>query len=60
VTVIGKWRASGTPPGDIHKVVNTGADTAITLHVYGADLGDGSSSVLRIYTAPALENRAGA
>ncbi|MFC4942965.1 cysteine dioxygenase [Pseudonocardia sp. GCM10023141] len=48
------------PPGDIHKVVNTGAATTITLHVYGADLGDGSSSVLRTYTAPVLDNRAGA
>jgi predicted metal-dependent enzyme (double-stranded beta helix superfamily) len=41
-------------------VVNTGADTAITLHVYGADLGDGRGSVLRVYTAPVLGNRAGA
>ena len=26
------------PPGDIHRVHNTGDDTAISLHVYGADL----------------------
>lgn len=48
------------PPGDIHKVVNTGEGTAVTLHVYGIDLGDGRSSALRTYTAPVLGHREGA
>lgn len=47
------------PPGDIHKVVNTGTDVAITLHIYGIDLGDGSSSALRTYTAPVLDHQSG-
>jgi predicted metal-dependent enzyme (double-stranded beta helix superfamily) len=37
------------PPGDIHKVRNPGTETAITLHVYGADLSGGRSSVYRVY-----------
>lgn len=45
------------PPGDIHKVVNTGTDLAITLHVYGMDLSDGSSSALRSYHAPVIDSR---
>jgi 3-mercaptopropionate dioxygenase len=40
------------PPGDIHKVRNPGSGTAITLHVYGADLSGGRSSVLRVYDLP--------
>jgi 3-mercaptopropionate dioxygenase len=40
------------PPGDIHRVHNTGDTTAISLHVYGADLGDGESSVRRTYDLP--------
>ncbi|NUR57979.1 MAG: cysteine dioxygenase family protein [Catenulispora sp.] len=36
------------PPDDIHQVHNTGDETAITLHVYGADLSQGTS-VRRIY-----------
>lgn len=36
------------PPDDIHRVRNTGDVVAITLHVYGADLGAGSS-VRRTY-----------
>jgi predicted metal-dependent enzyme (double-stranded beta helix superfamily) len=40
---------SGTaPPDDIHRVCNTGDTVAITLHVYGADLSQGTS-VRRIY-----------
>ena len=35
---------SGTaPPDDIHRVRNTGETVAITLHVYGADLSNGTS-----------------
>jgi predicted metal-dependent enzyme (double-stranded beta helix superfamily) len=37
------------PPDDIHQVENTGDAVAITLHVYGADLSDGTS-VRRTYT----------
>ena len=45
--------ASGfAPPGDIHRVHNTGESTAISLHVYGADLGHGESSVRRVYDLP--------
>jgi predicted metal-dependent enzyme (double-stranded beta helix superfamily) len=40
---------SGTaPPDDIHRVANTGDEVAITLHVYGADLSEGTS-VRRTY-----------
>ncbi|GHE76921.1 hypothetical protein GCM10017786_02710 [Amycolatopsis deserti] len=40
---------SGTaPPDDIHQVHNTGDTVAITLHVYGADLSQGTS-VRRTY-----------
>ncbi|MFB9896185.1 cysteine dioxygenase family protein [Planobispora takensis] len=40
------------PPGDIHKVHNIGDTTAISLHVYGADLGVEPSSVRRTYDLP--------
>ena len=44
---------SGTaPPDDIHRVANTGDEVAITLHVYGADLSEGTS-VRRTYDLPA-------
>ncbi|WP_188197770.1 cysteine dioxygenase family protein [Nonomuraea sp. SYSU D8015] len=36
------------PPDDIHRVRNTGDTVAITLHVYGADLSNGTS-VRRTY-----------
>lgn len=36
------------PPDDIHRVANTGDAVAITLHVYGADLSNGTS-VRRTY-----------
>ena len=35
-------------PDDIHRVCNTGDGVAITLHVYGADLSNGTS-VRRTY-----------
>ncbi|MGW2401204.1 cysteine dioxygenase [Kitasatospora sp. NPDC001664] len=41
-----------TPPGDIHRVANTGPGTAISLHVYGADLARLGSSVRRVYQHP--------
>ena len=37
------------PPGDIHRVHNTSDTTAISLHVYGADLTLGGSSIRRVY-----------
>ena len=39
-----------TPPGDIHRVRNIGATTAISIHVYGADINQFGSSVRRTYT----------
>ena len=37
------------PPGDIHRVHNTSDTTAISLHVYGADLSRTGSSIRRVY-----------
>ncbi len=37
------------PPGDIHRVRNTTAQTAISIHVYGADISRLGSSVRRCY-----------
>lgn len=37
------------PPGDIHQVLNCGDSTAISLHVYGADIAKLGSSIRRIY-----------
>ncbi len=37
------------PPGDIHRVKNSGDDIAISLHVYGADVQTLGSSILRHY-----------
>jgi predicted metal-dependent enzyme (double-stranded beta helix superfamily) len=37
------------PPGDIHRVHNVGDSTAISLHVYGADLSVVGSSIRRTY-----------
>ncbi len=37
------------PPGDIHRVTNIGAGTAISLHVYGADLRQRGTSIRRCY-----------
>jgi predicted metal-dependent enzyme (double-stranded beta helix superfamily) len=37
------------PPGDIHRIVNTGTETAISLHVYGTDLSRVGSSARRYY-----------
>ncbi|MEU7064133.1 cysteine dioxygenase family protein [Streptomyces sp. NPDC051578] len=41
------------PPGDIHKVRNSCRTTAISIHVYGADVARLGSSVRRVYTMPA-------
>jgi predicted metal-dependent enzyme (double-stranded beta helix superfamily) len=40
------------PPGDIHQVVNTGSDVAISLHVYGADIARLGSSIRNCYDLP--------
>lgn len=40
------------PPGDIHLVRNCGTDTAISIHVYGADIGELGTSVRRVYDLP--------
>jgi 3-mercaptopropionate dioxygenase len=37
------------PPGDIHRVHNTGAETAISIHVYGTDVTRVGSSARRYY-----------
>jgi 3-mercaptopropionate dioxygenase len=42
------------PPGDIHRVRNTGDEVAISMHVYGADISRLGSSIRREYTLPLL------
>jgi predicted metal-dependent enzyme (double-stranded beta helix superfamily) len=37
------------PPGDIHRIRNVGADTAISLHIYGTDITRVGSSARRYY-----------
>lgn len=37
------------PPGDVHAVHNGGGANAISLHVYGADIGKLGSSIRRTY-----------
>ena len=44
--------SSLTPPGDIHRVANQGPGLAISLHVYGADIGKLGSSIRRCYDLP--------
>jgi predicted metal-dependent enzyme (double-stranded beta helix superfamily) len=41
--------AGFAPPGDIHEVWNGGPGTAISLHIYGADVSRLSTSVRRTY-----------
>ncbi|MGW1073157.1 cysteine dioxygenase [Streptomyces sp. NPDC002537] len=43
------------PPGDIHRVRNSCSSTAISIHVYGADVSRLGSSVRRVYDLPADE-----
>ncbi|MFI6099378.1 cysteine dioxygenase [Lentzea sp. NPDC051213] len=40
------------PPGDIHKVCNNSSSVAISIHVYGADIGLLGSSIRRRYDLP--------
>ena len=49
-TVNQRGTVSGiAPPGDIHHVSNSGTTTAISLHVYGADISRLGSSIRRCY-----------
>jgi 3-mercaptopropionate dioxygenase len=40
------------PPGDIHRVRNTGEIVAISMHVYGADISRLGNSIRREYALP--------
>ena len=40
------------PPGDIHRVHNSGATTAVSMHVYGTDISRVGSSIRRVYDLP--------
>ncbi|MGK5629863.1 cysteine dioxygenase [Streptomyces sp. URMC 123] len=40
------------PPGDIHRVSNSGTDRAVSIHVYGADVSRLGSSIRRVYDLP--------
>jgi 3-mercaptopropionate dioxygenase len=40
------------PPGDIHRVRNSGTTTAVSMHVYGTDISRVGSSIRREYTLP--------
>jgi 3-mercaptopropionate dioxygenase len=42
--------SSFAPPGDIHRVRNTGSTTAISIHIYGTDITRTGSSARRYYT----------
>ena len=45
------------PPGDIHTVFNPGPETAISIHIYGADVRKLGSSIRCRYDLPVLESR---
>jgi 3-mercaptopropionate dioxygenase len=42
------------PPGDIHRVTNTGAGTTVSLHVYGVDVRKRGTSIRRRYDDPVI------
>jgi predicted metal-dependent enzyme (double-stranded beta helix superfamily) len=44
--------SSFAPPGDIHRVRNTGDTVAISMHIYGADISRLGNSIRREYTLP--------
>ncbi|MEV8477578.1 cysteine dioxygenase family protein [Streptomyces sp. NPDC051173] len=44
--------ATLAPPGDIHDVRSTAAGRAVSLHVYGADIGRLGTSIRRVYELP--------
>lgn len=55
----GPGEVSGfAPPGDIHRVRNACDSTAISIHVYGADIGELGTSVRRVYRQPVRQPRA--
>ncbi|MET8624065.1 cysteine dioxygenase family protein [Kitasatospora sp. NPDC004669] len=45
------------PPGDIHLVRNSCSSTAISIHVYGADISRLGTSIRRVYRLPADQER---
>jgi predicted metal-dependent enzyme (double-stranded beta helix superfamily) len=51
--------AALVPPGDIHTVANAGDGLAVSLHIYGADIGVLGSSIRRRYDNPVRESQAG-
>jgi predicted metal-dependent enzyme (double-stranded beta helix superfamily) len=51
--------AALTPPGDIHRVANDGGALAISIHIYGADIGMLGSSIRRRYDLPVRERAPG-
>jgi 3-mercaptopropionate dioxygenase len=44
--------AGFAPPGDIHRVRNSGDGIAVSMHVYGTDLARLGSSIRRVYDLP--------
>jgi 3-mercaptopropionate dioxygenase len=44
--------AAMAPPGDIHRVSNTGTEIAVSLNIYGTDTSRLGSSVRRVYRQP--------
>ncbi|MBO1413728.1 cysteine dioxygenase family protein [Streptomyces sp. FH025] len=49
--------AAFAPPGDIHLVRNGCGGTAISIHVYGADVSRLGTSIRRVYRLPAEQER---
>ena len=49
--------AALVPPGDIHHVANEGEGLAVSLHIYGADIGLLGSSIRRRYDLPVRGGR---
>ncbi|MET9629766.1 cysteine dioxygenase family protein [Lentzea sp. NPDC006480] len=45
------------PPGDIHKVCNNSSSVAISIHVYGADIGVLGTSIRRRYDLPVKRSK---
>jgi predicted metal-dependent enzyme (double-stranded beta helix superfamily) len=58
VNVLGEV-AGLAPPGDIHRVRNAGMETAISVHIYGTDIGRLGSSVRRVYDLPVVADPPG-
>lgn len=47
------------PPGDIHRVTNSGESSVISIHVYGADISRLGTSVRRVYHCPVVADGTG-